>query len=457
MKTLSTILMLAMWPVLLYSQIDKSKQNAGRIRKWSVYATPVPQAVNHDTAPQPKGVSVASEMVKQDAMHSNADIYIDTHANVETSADRKKITVFGHADQTVTKMQAITTFRLDSGETRAVARIGDQLVKTNPGIVVLDSLKPGSNANITQIPEIYYARIAGTNQQISYTVFFMEPGPLQYDFKSGNFIGKLIFIPVEVNRPDTGEVTEKTLSRPEDFVIVYGSSRYDMKIDKINWPPYDIEIHANDAVDSLKISVCTISKPEGYSKCLHVKPAIYLSTNRKTFLGFGLQTVPVHISLKGVSKCNPIAVGIEPSMGSVSMNSVTLTDDAPREIILKSESYGLIDLSANNPNYSSNKISITASFPWIFLILSILGGMIGGIGKNLYNEARVTILSLLLGGILGLIAAFAYWGLGIKLIKFSISATGINEAMVFALALIAGFFGLIPGGEKQEAAGKSEK
>jgi hypothetical protein len=37
----------------------------------------------------------------------------------------------------------------------------------------------------------------------------------------------------------------------------------------------------------------------------------------------------------------------------------------------------------------------------------------------------------------------AYWGLGIVLIGFSIETRGINEAMVFGVGLIAGYFGLV--------------
>ena len=37
----------------------------------------------------------------------------------------------------------------------------------------------------------------------------------------------------------------------------------------------------------------------------------------------------------------------------------------------------------------------------------------------------------------------AYWGLGIVLIGFSVETRGLNEAMVFGLGLLAGYFGLV--------------
>ena len=121
--------------------------------------------------------------------------------------------------------------------------------------------------------------------------------------------------------------------------------------------------------------------------------------------------------------------------------SLILTDDTPRVVILRSESIGLIDLKAINPNYRSNTISVKAIVPWAFLLFAIIGGMVGGMIKTLYDKDKITVRILVLGAGMGLIAAVAYWGLGISLIKFSFEVRGINEAMVAGLGLVAGYFG----------------
>ena len=47
--------------------------------------------------------------------------------------------------------------------------------------------------------------------------------------------------------------------------------------------------------------------------------------------------------------------------------------------------------------------------------------------------------------IIGLIAAVAYWGLGIKLLHFAFEDRGYNEAMVLGMGLLAGYFGIKKG------------
>jgi hypothetical protein len=193
----------------------------------------------------------------------------------------------------------------------------------------------------------------------------------------------------------------------------------------------------------VEVRILTVSKPLGYPQNLRVEPAIVISSARTTIQGFGIQTLPVHVALKGVSSYKPVPVTIESSLGTIDSSSLTLTNDQPREVILRSESLGKIGLKVINPNYRSNTLDIRAVFPWLFLLLAILGGLIGGLGKNLFDKTKVTIRPLALGSIFGLIAAVAYWGLGIVLIGFSIETRGINEAMVFGVGLIAGYFGLV--------------
>jgi hypothetical protein len=197
------------------------------------------------------------------------------------------------------------------------------------------------------------------------------------------------------------------------------------------------------ARDSMEVKVLTVSNPLGYPKNLRVEPAIILTSTRTFIQGLGIQTLPVHVALKGVSSCQPVPVTIETSLGTVNLANLTLSSDQPHEIILRSENLGVINLKVINPNYRSNSITVQAMFPWIFLLLAILGGLIGSLGKNLVGRMKITLRRLALGSIVGLIAAVAYWGLGIVLIGFSVETRGLNEAMVFGLGLLAGYFGLV--------------
>jgi hypothetical protein len=352
-----------------------------------------------------------------------------------------RIRVITNVKDTLLRTAEVSTFRLRSGEDKAVTTTGTDIVKVSPGISKLfaDTFK---KARIFVLPELYFALEEGTNAQISYRILFIDSAPLRYNFDKGEFEGIIRFLPVETVSAVNEKPVEKRLSVDEEIQVLYGTTTIPVKITQINWPPQNLKISTSDALDSLEVKILTQSNPLGYSKKLRVEPAIILSSNRNVIQGFGLQTTPLYIVLKGVSSYRPVPLYVEASRGSIQSPNLTLSGDKPGEVVLRSENIGEINLHIVNPNYRSNSISIKSVFPWLFVLMALLGGLIGGVARKLSTKERITSRSIILGCLFGLIAAFAYWGLGIKLIYFSFAARGLNESMVFALSLIAGLYGL---------------
>lgn len=347
-----------------------------------------------------------------------------------------------NAADTSVRISSISAFRLNPGENKAVAKTGTKINKLDPSVVSRLN-DTHTKAQIYMLPELYYARVSGMdNQQISYRILFIDSAPLRYDFEKDLFEGSIRFLPVEVDNTGNAQAVEKTLTQPEKILVSFGSGSIPLAISQINWPPQDVIVTLPNPRDSVEVRIMTVSNPLGYLKNLRVEPAIILSSTRTVIQGLGIQTLPVHVALKGVSSYRPVPLTVESSLGTIESASLSLSDDQPREVVLRSESLGKIDLKIVNPNFRSNSITIDAVFPWLFLLLSILGGLIGGLGKNLKGKEEITLRSLTLGSIIGLIVAVAYWGLGLKLIDFSFETRGLNEAMVFGLGLIAGFYGL---------------
>jgi len=352
-----------------------------------------------------------------------------------------KVTANVTAD-TSARVEEVRAFRLGTEEKKAVALTGSTITKLDPSVIpIVDNST--SQARVFMLPELYYAKVAGTNEQLSYRILFIDSAPLRYNFGKEVFEGSIRFLPVEVNESVNSQPFQKTLSVPEDIFISFGSESIPIRITQINWPPLNVAVTSAYARDSVEVKVLTVSNPFGYPKNLRVEPAIILTSTRTLIQGLGIQTLPVHVALKGVSSCPPVPVTIETSLGTVNSANLTLSSDEPHEIILRSESLGVINLKVINANYRSNSITVQAVFPWIFLLLAILGGLIGSLGKNLVGRMKITLRRLALGSIVGLIAAVAYWGLGIVLIGFSVETRGLNEAMVFGLGLLAGYFGLV--------------
>ena len=299
-----------------------------------------------------------------------------------------------------------------------------------------------AGARFRMLPELYVAKLAESNMQITYRIIFVDAAPLRYDFDKSVFEGTLRFIPVEIAGTGTGKPVSKRLSVPEDILVSFGSATIPLQITRVNWPPVDITVTAADPKDSLEVKVLTAHNPSGYPQFLPVEPAVILTSGRTAVQGMGIQAVPVHVALKGVSSKTPVGIALETSKGTILPGTLEVTGEGPREAVLRPEGIGAIEVRAVNPNFHSNRVTVSALFPWLFLVLAVAGGLIGGLGKTLLSREQVTPKLLLLGSITGLVAAVAYWGLGITLLGFVVETRGLNEAMVFGFGLIAGYFGL---------------
>ncbi len=345
---------------------------------------------------------------------------------------------------TSARVERVSSFRLKEGEEKAVAQTGQAISRVDQS-VLQGMINTTGNERIFMVPELYYAKESVTGLQIAYRILFIDAAPLKYDFARKLFEGSIRFIPLEVNNEGTSQSGQKKLSNPEEILVSYGTISKPLQIQSINWPPLDISVQSVEALDSVEVKILTVSNPLGYPKKLGVEPAIVLSSARTRIQGMGIQTIPVHISLKGVSGNKAIPLGIETSLGSLDSSRIVVVGDQPTIVNLRSESIGNIEIKAVNQKYRSNVLELKAVFPWLFLLLALLGGLIGALGKNLLGKNKVRFRPLAMGSILGLIAAVAYWGLGIVLIGFSIETRGFNEAMVMGLGLLAGYFGISGG------------
>jgi hypothetical protein len=349
----------------------------------------------------------------------------------------------------------IRVTRTDEVAIHRTAKIGNFLLKPeeSKAVVCLDSVikrldinvvpglgRSATNTGIFMLPELFYARVSGTNDQISYRILFVDSSPLKYDFNIKLFEGSIRFLAIETNYSPGIQTVQKTLSMPEQILVSYGSLSTPLEISNINWPPLDMKITALNPVDSMEVRILTISKPLGYPKNLAVEPAIILSSKRTSIQGFGLQTMPISVALIGISSYKPVSLTIQSSLGTINSSKLVLSDNTPEEVILRSERYGRIDLTAINTTYRSNSISIIAEIPWLFLILALSGGLIGGIARILKDRGKITIKLVAYSCLIGLIVAVAWWGLGIKLFDFSFEDRGYNESMVAGFGLIAGYF-----------------
>lgn len=346
------------------------------------------------------------------------------------------------ARDTATRVEQISKFRLKPGETKAVAKTGNSISKVDKALLPTQF---ATGESVFLLPELYYSRESLTGLQLAYRILIVDAAPLRFNFARNIFEGSIRFIPVEVTNGSTSQPGKRQLASPEEILVSYGNTSTPLKIQSINWPPLEVPIQSADVMDSMEVKIITMGNPLGYPEKLGVEPAIVISSARTKMQGMGIQTIPVHVSLKGVSGNTPVPVGIETSLGGLDTAGVLLRGQVAGVVNLRSESVGDVVIKAVHPNYRSNTLELKAVFPWLFLLLALLGGMIGALGKSLVGKKKIRFRPLALGSILGLIVAVAYWGLGIVLIGFSIESRGFNEAMVLGLGLLAGYFGMSVG------------
>jgi hypothetical protein len=334
----------------------------------------------------------------------------------------------------------INSFTLKPGELKAVVKVESPPTKVDIPPSMIKEFSP--NTKLLALPEVYFAKESGTNNTLSYQIFYVAKSPMKLDFMQRTFKGFIRFIAIEPNLLNDPTPMGKQLASPEEILVTFEEARIPVSINQINFPPYDVPILYQEPLDSLEVKIFTPGNPQGYSAALPVIPAIILTCNRTTIQGLGLQTIPINVSLKGVTSYKPISISVISSLGTIDSSSLTLRNNIPKIVILRSEGLGKIDVNVVSPNYPGNTITVNAVFPWLFLILSLAGGFLGGIGRKLKGKGKITLRLITYSCIIGLLVAVVYWGLGIKLIHFSFEDRGYNESMVFALGLIAGYFGI---------------
>ena len=299
----------------------------------------------------------------------------------------------------------------------------------------------GPSKDIKVIPEIHVDPYPGQTEPCVYRIFFSLEQPLQYNDTLKKFSGLLgFFLAI-----DTANNTP--LTHPVDIEVtsseVLSINPESLKIYHLNIPSTKIQLIADRVRDSAAIKVITEANPDGYTTYLKVTPRLVISTNQITMAGLGIQKIPVDVMFEGSSSSDSVTVNFSTQRGTVTPNSVFVHYNTPTTVYLRSDGIGTSTLSAVSTFGNSNELIFVYTFPWLFLLAAIAGGLIGSFAKYLLSaENKQSVTKSLVGGILtGIIGAVAYYGLGLNLLGVNISA-GLNTLAVFALSALCAYFGI---------------
>jgi len=300
--------------------------------------------------------------------------------------------------------------------------------------------------NSFAIPELYWARESGTNNILQFQILTMIQRTMKYDKERDTFDGTIAIILLDNSRNLSEGNNLNVPVSCEIFAQIDSVQPNKVTIDHINIPSTTINLFDQDPKDSIKFSIRTTLNQKGYEEYIDVDPELIMISNRNSIQGYGVQSAQVSVFAKGITYSDSIQVILQPTLGSFKRDKIFISSDKGEVIYLRSEGLGSAKVIAQSAIIGSAEVQIQYIFPWIFLIASLLGGLIGSLIKLLRHGDKRKNTYYFFGGILsGIVVAAAYFILGIDVLKLQIDIQYFNEAAVFTLSALGAIIGIREG------------
>lgn len=242
---------------------------------------------------------------------------------------------------------------------------------------------------------------------------------------------------------------------PQPINLLVSAAAHDVSprqlaIDHTSLPFTDVAIGARDPADSLEITVQAGGSRDRATLSLPVvRPRLELSIERPRIQGFGLETSEVTVRARGLTDPAGRIVtlssgsGTEP-VGSLRAARVTLGAQGVGGTTIRSASVGKSTVAASSPPLASAHATITFAWPVAFLVAAVLGGVIGAyLGRRRLSrddKSHGPFYVMGVGALTGIVAV-ALYAVGVNVLPVQPVATA-GEALVFAVAAVAGYVGL---------------
>jgi hypothetical protein len=220
----------------------------------------------------------------------------------------------------------------------------------------------------------------------------------------------------------------------------------ELSFEHTNFPLRRVEVTARRASDSLRVHLIPEFDVEGTDIWLPVVPFLEVETTPLRIQGWGVQTAQVVVRVAGTTAATPTMVNLTSSSGELEALDLQIGAAGSGATSLRSAGAGEAVLRASAPGLGEATTTIVFVWPWVFLLAALLGGVFGGVAAAAQHEGRAGSsrwsTSALKGLFVGVLAALAWYALGVNLLQLELGVPRQNELAVFALAALAGFFGV---------------
>jgi hypothetical protein len=221
-------------------------------------------------------------------------------------------------------------------------------------------------------------------------------------------------------------------------------------IDHTNLPYERVRVVALTPGDSVDVGIVIPALEARLEASIPViQPELKLEASPRRIQGWGLDVATLTILYTGlIDRARVVVLSSDRAVPEPAR--VTLDEAGTAEAALRSRSLGSATVRAAGPALPAAEVIVDFTFPLAFLISALLGGVLGGLARGYQKRGGVDPerrkswwYYVIAGTLLGLAATVAA-AVGINLLPtpFVASFAAFNEAVVFVIAFIGGYFGL---------------
>lgn len=392
----------------------------------------------------PAQATMLSRQLDKPNFSSNLHIIEDT-----TSVVNIKVSKNGQlSDESV----MLSDFRLEDGVNMAVIHrkgaaeltlaesnipLGDRHVKLQ-GMVLPDIY-------IARVKTPYIEPVSGeilTEQRVLRLMSFIEP--LIYNWQQNNYETDLFVMLLDDSET---ELRRRELVEPHPVEFI--TSRHTLlepvivQFTHTNMPLQRVNVTDKSPHNPVLVRMINPLNLEGDSIFLPKESLIRIDTPPRALQGLGVQSIPISISLLNYLEEDSVRVTLTATMGTIP-GHVYVSRDKPGRVLLRSESTGKSIITARADNFHETTTDFEFVLPVLFVLLTLIGGIIGGVLKHLLNPAKKMIWNhMLQGALAGFVVAILYYIIGLTdIFTFNVDAGAIyfNEFSYLGIAVLGSLF-----------------
>jgi hypothetical protein len=313
-----------------------------------------------------------------------------------------------------------------------------------PGISAEDTLALASAASFRTMPFVLVTPDATLSGEWVLQPIYKVVEPMRWEPDADHWSGSFFFALQDTVRPRE--------SRPVDPAIPFallGEAEVaptEVDIAHTNLPLQRIRVLARDATDSVRVHVVPGSELAGRDLWIPVEPSLAVRTEPSRIQGWGIQTAKVIARVVGASVVEPVTASASATRGALDTARIEIDESGAGEVRLRSAGIGPDTVEVFIAGIGRARQVVEVVFPWVFLVAALLGGVFGGIGASAQRRKKGRASSWAMdaakGAFAGLLAALAWYALGISLLQIDLGVARFNELAVFTLAALAAYFGI---------------